>query len=553
MNVPTLIREECKSDPLSKKPAKQPVIQPFCLAVRWRYKCPADVTIRKSNDPSVVYMASPMPAPNEAQVYIDGDIIRIQIKDDLLARAYGNMGADALGTFMRSAQELNRWFSSVYTGYNPEFLITNVIRDFTTGLANITGEEGALFAAKATKNYFTSFAALLRYASKGATDPWIRQYREDGGNAGAAYLSDLERLGADMQAEYAAYQGVMANLRKGSLKGAARAAGRKAFNATLRHLEALNEAGENAMRLALYRTAVEQGMTRNKAASMAKNTTVNFNRKGELGAQANALYLFFNAGVQGTTSLAHAHFKGKNRQQAWAVSGAMAAPGYSLAMLVAGGEDDENEKTPDYTKERNLVIPLGDGKSLTIPVPYGYGFYFNVGRLLAEAQRTGKTDDMAWQLASSFAGEFTPFSGAVAGDEPDMLQTGLFLLPTMAQIPMAVATNRSSFGGPMYPENPNKRYEPDRLKMWRGTEGTWADSLAGALESVGADVSPETLKHMSRTFTGGAGNFVGSTIDAATLSARGATPEVREVPFLRKFYRENGVGDARSRFWRYQG
>lgn len=514
---------------------------------------PADVTIRKSNDPSVVYMASPMPAPNEAQVYIDGDIIRIQIKDDLLARAYGNMGADALGTFMRSAQALNRWFSSVYTGYNPEFLITNVIRDFTTGLANITGEEGALFAAKATKNYFTSFAALLRYASKGATDPWIRQYREDGGNTGAAYLSDLERLGADMQAEYAAYQGVMANLRKGSLKGAARAAGRKAFNATLRHLEALNEAGENAMRLALYRTAVEQGMTRNKAASMAKNTTVNFNRKGELGAQANALYLFFNAGVQGTTSLAHAHFKGKNRQQAWAVSGAMAALGYSLAMLVAGGEDDENEKTPDYTKERNLVIPLGDGKSLTIPVPYGYGFYFNVGRLLAEAQRTGKTDDMAWQLASSFAGEFTPFSGAVAGDEPDMLQTGLFLLPTMAQIPMAVATNRSSFGGPMYPENPNKRYEPDRLKMWRGTEGTWADSLAGALESVGADVSPETLKHMSRTFTGGAGNFVGSTIDAATLSAQGATPEVREVPFLRKFYRENGVGDARSRFWRYQG
>ncbi len=512
----------------------------------------SDFTIRQSNDPSVVYMASPMPAPNEALVYVDGKVIRIQINDDLLARAYNNLGVDALGTFMSVGRALNRWFSTVYTGYNPEFLVTNVIRDFTTGLANVTGEEGALFAAKAAKNYFASFGALLRYARKGTADQWIRQYREDGGNTGAAYLSDLERLGTDVQSEYAAYQGVLANLRKGSLKGAARAAGRRALNATLRHIEAWNEAGENAMRLALYRTAVEQGMTRNRAASLAKNTTVNFNRKGELGAQANALWLFFNAGVQGTASLAHAHFKGQHKRQAWALSGAMAALGYSLALLTAGDDEDEYEKTPDHVKARNLVIPLGAGQSLTIPIPYGYGFFFNFGRLLADAQRTGETDGMAWKLAASFAGEFTPFSGAVAGDEPELAQAGIFLMPTVAQIPLSIAFNRTSFGGPMYPENSFKEFEPDRLKMWRGTEGTWADSLAGALEGVGMDVSPETLKYLNRTFTGGAGNFVGSTVDAAALGAQGAAPEAREIPFLRKFYRENGVGDARARFWRYQ-
>jgi hypothetical protein len=512
----------------------------------------SDFTIRQSNDPSVVYMASPMPAPNEALVYVDGKVIRIQINDDLLARAYNNLGVDAISTLHSVGRALNRWFSTVYTGYNPEFLVTNVIRDFTTGLANVTGEEGALFAAKTAKNYFASFGALLRYARKGMADQWIRQYREDGGNTGAAYLSDLERLGTDVQAEYAAYQGVLANLRKGSLKGAARAAGRRTFNATLRHIEALNEAGENAMRLALYRTAVEQGMTRNRAASLAKNTTVNFNRKGEKGAEANALYLFFNASVQGTASLAHAHFKGQYRRQAWALSGAMAALGYSLALLAAGADEDEYEKTPDHVKARNLAIPLGDGQSLTIPIPYGYGFFFNFGRLVADAQRTGETDGMAWKLAASFVGEFTPFSGAVAGDEPELAQAGIFLMPTVAQIPLSIAFNRTSFGGPMYPENNFKEFEPDRLKMWRGTEGTWADSLAGALEGVGMDVSPETLKYLNRTFTGGAGNFVGSTVDAAALGAQGAVPEAREIPFLRKFYRENGVGDARARFWRYQ-
>lgn len=514
---------------------------------------PTDITIRKTSDPSVVYMASPMPALNEAMVYIKGDIIRVQINDELLARAYGNIGADALGTLLRSAQALNRWFSSVYTGYSPEFLIVNVTRDFTTGLANITGEEGALFATKAVKNYFSSFGALLKYAHKGVDNKWIRMYREDGGNTGAAYLSDLERLGTDMQTEYAVYQGVLANLRKGETKVAVRAAMRKAFNATLRHIEALNEAGENSMRLALYRTAVEQGMSRNKAASMSKNTTVNFNRKGEMGAQANALYLFFNATVQGTASISHAHFKGKHKKQAWALSGAMAALSYSLSLLSAGSDEEEYEKTSEYAKERNIVIPLGNGEAVTIPVPYGYGFFFTFGRLMADIQRTGDTDGAAWKLASAFTGEFLPFGGTMAGDEPDMVQVGTYMWPTIAQIPLSVANNRTSFGSPMRPENPNKRFEPDRLKMWRGTEGTWADALAGALESVGADVSPETLKHMSRTFGGGAGTFTGSVVDAIALGAQGAKPEIREIPIVRKFYRVNSVSDARSRFWRYQG
>ena len=346
---------------------------------------------------------------------------------------------------------------------------------------------------------------------------------------------------------------MLANVRKGEVKQALRAARRRVFNATLRHIEALNEAGENSMRLALYRTAIEQGMTRNKAASLSKNTTVNFNRRGELGAQANALFLFFNATVQGSASVVKAHVKGRHRKQAWALSGGMAALGYSLSLLSAGSDEDEYEKTADYAKERNVVIPVGNGEAVTIPVPYGYGFFFSFGRIMADIQRTGDTDGAAWKLAATFAGEFTPFGSLMEGDGPDMIQAGTYIWPTMAQIPLAVANNRTSFGSPMRPENSNKRFEPDRLKMWRGTEGTWADALAGALEQVGADVSPETLKHINRTFSGGAGTFAGSVVDAVALGVQGAKPEIKEIPLVRKFYRVNSVSDARSRFWRYQG
>jgi hypothetical protein len=40
-----------------------------------------------------------------------------------------------------------------------------------------------------------------------------------------------------------------------------------------------------------------------QAASLAKNVTVNFNRKGTAGPLINSLYLFFNASMQGNARI----------------------------------------------------------------------------------------------------------------------------------------------------------------------------------------------------------------------------------------------------------
>jgi hypothetical protein len=63
-------------------------------------------------------------------------------------------------------------------------------------------------ALKAIRNYPASFVNLFRYAFTGNEDTWIKTYREDGGNTGAVYLSDLERLGTDLQAEFDAAKGL---------------------------------------------------------------------------------------------------------------------------------------------------------------------------------------------------------------------------------------------------------------------------------------------------------------------------------------------------------
>jgi hypothetical protein len=119
--------------------------------------------------------------------------------------------------------------------------------------------------------------------------------------------------------------------------GALRALKRRLFNHSLKYLENLNKAGENATRLAVYRAMIETGDSRAAVAHRAKNVTVNFNRKGESGAEANALWLFFNASAQSAATVVDTMVNGKHRQQAWASSAPLMALVYGLSLLCRGG------------------------------------------------------------------------------------------------------------------------------------------------------------------------------------------------------------------------
>jgi FimV-like protein len=85
---------------------------------------------------------------------------------------------------------------------------------------------------------------------------------------------------------------------------AGRAAARKLAGSVLSILQHLNSAGESAMRLSVFESVrTAPGYSEDDAASAAKNSTVNFNRRGEWGPVMGALYLFFNPGIQGTAAI----------------------------------------------------------------------------------------------------------------------------------------------------------------------------------------------------------------------------------------------------------
>ena len=541
----------------------------------------AGLTVRAvKGDPMVTFMASPMLAENEVQIYVKGQTVRIQLNDPLLARAYKKLGVESLTKMMQVNREINGFLSKAYTAYNPEFFIKNVLRDFTTGIINITGQEGALLAARAAARYPIAFGQMLRYSfSKGnKASNSIKLYRAHGGTTGAAYLSDIERVGADIQAAYEEYQGVARLAATGRPVKAANVAARKLVKAIVGWMEHLNAAGENAMRLAVFDALrTTPGRTIQEAASLAKNSTVNFNRKGEIGAQANALYLFFNAAMQGSAATLDAMFMGKHKYQAQAVAAALGGLAYSVAALQFGGDDEEDrkawDKIPDHVKDRNLIIRTGEDTYITLAIPYGYGFFFSAGNAVFDLQRGEDKDKVALKLTSGLLEHFGPAINPLGGDELD--SRGLVeLMPgafggELNRAAARLLVNRSGLGGEIVPDSPFDDGKPDSQRMFRTTKGTGYESVAATLNQISGgtksqagfiDISPETVKFWTQTITGGAGKFVVDTTTAASLMASrlgeddpmlrdALTPEIRELPLTRTLVRKEDIRDARRLYW----
>jgi hypothetical protein len=182
-------------------------------------------------------------------------------------------------------------------------------------------------------------------------------------------------------------------------------------------VENLNLGVENAVRLSTYRAAREAGASKPQAASIAKNITVNFNRRGTFGPAMNALYLFYNAGMQGSVRLLQATRSPKVRKMlaGIAVTGMMV----ELLNAMLSGTDDDGEKyydkIPAYEKSRNLILMLpGGSQYLKIPTPYGYNVFWELGRSIGEIGRRGgeRWQETGANWLTTALSSFNPIGGA---------------------------------------------------------------------------------------------------------------------------------------------
>ncbi|HDI8872822.1 TPA: LPD5 domain-containing protein, partial [Escherichia coli] len=128
----------------------------------------------------------------------NGKTYYIKLHDPRLMRAMKNMGPETSNAVIRTLGKVNRFLATVNTSYNPEFLVSNFIRDVQTAVMNLKAEQGrsdgklkgldnlsALAVVKDSRSAMSAVYASLRGKTlTGKGTQWQKVWKEfveDGG------------------------------------------------------------------------------------------------------------------------------------------------------------------------------------------------------------------------------------------------------------------------------------------------------------------------------------------------------------------------------------
>lgn len=512
-------------------------------------------------------------AENLLAVKIGGKTTWVEIFDPLIARAMTKAGmVDHYGPILSRAMRATRLYSQMLTSWNPEFsLYSNPIRDIQTALINVSDIQNKpagvrrkiVRDALSVKSIRGVLAALRDYegrtiiGTRRAADqtiigtqrtqqalrmaPWFDEYRHAGGKISWYALDDIDHI----------RQKIHRSLNSGRVREGVRAFGKL--------VDDLNTSVENGVRLSTFIALRENGVSASRAAFIARELTVNFNRKGELGPVINTAYMFFNASVQGLVRVAQATSRSK------VVRGALAsifAAGFTLPWinLLLAGDDDDGEnmfekliKTQPYLFERNMVVMFpGDksGRYLTLPMPWIYNLPFFAGhQTFVALNGIEKPAQAALRTAAAVVDALNPIGGATGS----LLQMAS---PTVLDPFVQVAENRTWFGGQVQPVKFDKN-KPDSENYFKSVPD-WAKALARTLNGwtggdIGSpgyiDVSPETLQHFAEFAAGGLGKFMLNAYSTGAGILRGEEWLPERTPFIRRAYGKETSSSRRAGFY----
>jgi len=501
--------------------------------------------------------------PNVVAVRIDGDYKFVRFKDARLAEALKGANVVKADFIVKYLGKFNRTLSSFITTYDPEFILRNFSRDIQTAVMNLYAEqeisEGLIKDKNIVSKVVSDTLPALRsiFAVEGGLtgkkkgsknkemDQYYLEFKEDGARTEWFYSKSSSEVQKDIN-----------NLIKGK--------GNNAIQGAANLVERMNSSVENAVRLSSYVNARKAGISRAKAAELAKNLTVNFNKSGEWGQIANSFYLFFNASVQGTSRLVRTlkpRYKVDSegnrslqvtRAQKMAIGLTLFGSLMSLINEYLSDDDEDGEsfysKISDFEKERNIIIMKPNGKDyFKIPLPYGVNVFYVAGTLIADgAQKIKTPGEVAVGIIESALGSFSPLNFPTSSDASKFLTK--FVTPTIGQIPVSIAMNENYFGQTIYNENfPFDSSPKPDAELGRKGGNRWTKELLKSLNkatggsefrSGSIDINPDTIDFIMESLSGGMGKFVGRSTNVIDKVITGNWDELepRQVPFMRVFY-----------------
>ena len=521
-----------------------------------------------------------------AVTYIDNDgsVKRIVIHDKWLAAAMRGENRAPISAYVNTLRKYTGIMTQYMTARNPAFAIVNPIRDLPSAIINI----GSSIEENIQRGLLEKTEDIQKGVVKDVVSGklmkliWdISKYdtlgtKFDTSKYDAGLVSDLNdwrtygghtRMIDEMTVKDMA-KSVRKELKeKGPIKSVA--------NKLIDYMDVLSDTTENTTRFAVYRNfmkafrenlnkrAKEEGwsdaryaeeldIAKQKSVNIALECTVNFTRKGAWANAYNPLWAFSSASLQSfaricrnlwrPTSTPQQNFK---RVSKFLATG-MAFPLMwgTVARAIMGDDDDginRYDKIPDYVKYGNLIIPMpfSDGGYIKIPLPYGYNVFTAAGTIF---------DDVIHGNTSATKGSMSLLKIAMNGVSPiDPSEQGILaFVPTLFKPVVEVAANVNFAGAPIMPSGPGTDSLADHMKSWASTPQAYKDAAAlinfisgGWITKDGigmVDISPETIEHITMSYSGGIGRIFQQMITLATSPVFGHEVGVKDVPVLNRLY-----------------
>jgi len=490
-------------------------------------------------------------ARNEANVIAakrDGQTYYVTLKDRGLAEAMKGLGIENLWKWVRGVRVVMRTLAQLYTTWNPDFILTNFARDWQQAIVSSTTDMGSKAAVEVSKEAFKAVRGILAANFPDAlgklTNEYTAEYhelKEAGGKVGFFGMRGID----DMQ------RAIINDMKSGH-----QAATMRGLRRIGNYIGSINEATENGIRLATYVVAKRHGATRAQAASLAKNVSVNFNRRGDVGGAIGAGYLFFNAGVQGVDRF----WKSMKTPSGQKLAAMYLGIGFMTAVWSRAtmGDDDDGEprydKISNFTKMRNWIIgiPGTDGEFVQIPMPYGFGVWGQLGKELEHLifsgdDRLEAAGEAALRMLSGLTTHFSPIGET--SFENGWYAMARPIIPTLAEPWTDVLANETYWGGKIYPakapwdnRSDSARHYPGRTVTERLMIGATSklNYWTGGSEyrSGIIDLNPNALTYILDSYIGPTGGSLKRPINLIQKKWAGDDTTWNDWIILRRFLGE---------------
>lgn len=466
---------------------------------------------------------------NDLVVFEGGQKYHINFANRGVAAAFKGTNKENIGSLLRASATVMRHLGSLYTRFNPEFPLANMVRDRQEATINNLAKMSPGTAIK-TLNPAKDMGAVRRSVfgiapknqAQAAEDALYREFKASGGSTGGLSLSTMKHV----EEEISKLVGQFSRPKNASLKSAGRL------------ISGINEVIEDGTRFATFKRGIESGMTRDQAALAARNSSFDPLLSGTEGDAIKALWMFSNPALQGMRNFARSM---RNPKVAASVIGGLVGiqgsiDAWNQSIDPAWRDKVNGSSGSKWKTNKNFVIVTGttdDGELSFVTIPVSYSLIpIKVAADMAQrfmgGQEIGSGGDIAKELAQETLDAYNPAGGS--------------LVPTILKPAVDIYINKDGLGRDIRPSwlEEKNMSETEKIFPWTAATkgGEYAMVLAENLKSIGYEVSPENLLYLYQTYTGGPGKTVERLFDVTAKLFNGEKILPSDVPIARRFYGE---------------